>query len=160
MQTKFGAPDGNCLAACIASILEIPLGSVDVPGTDEWSKKLAEWCSDNGYGFVWVNTSEIQAPEGSGSHAWSDDIYWIATGKCDREQDGEKLYHCVVARGSEFVHDPNPAGTFIESVEDAILVFPLPGVRRVLSRYKGPHPTAELEQAVKDLGEIEKDLHA
>lgn len=36
-QTRFGAPGGNCLAACTASLLEISLG--DVP--DNWH--LLEW---------------------------------------------------------------------------------------------------------------------
>lgn len=29
-QTTFGAPHGNCLMACVASILEVPLDSLPV----------------------------------------------------------------------------------------------------------------------------------
>lgn len=160
MQTKFGAPEGNCFAACIASILELTLEQVNVPGTEGWGASLDRWCKNRGYAYLWLDTSSLTAKLGNGEPGWfwSSDLYWIATGPCDREQDGKPLPHSVVFLGDNPVHDPNPAGTFIKSVDDAVLIFPKPATRVVLSRYEGPHPTAELEQAAKDLGGLEKDL--
>ena len=60
-QTKFGKK-GNCFAACVASILEIPINVVPDLGEYEksgyWIHKFNEWLSDK-YKLVYI---EVETP--------------------------------------------------------------------------------------------------
>jgi hypothetical protein len=58
-QTKFGRLAGNCMQACIASILEIPIeeafdSSPYGPGK-EWWNPFQEWCEDHGLGVLYFD---------------------------------------------------------------------------------------------------------
>jgi len=108
-QTRFGE-DGNCLAACIASICEVPLDDVPQPTREElasveqWHLYLVRLHE----GFLWArgvyllpvsyltNTAQSVAPMG----------YSILTGRSPRTGG----YHSVVCFDGEVVHDPHPQG--------------------------------------------------
>ena len=105
-QTKFGKPDGDCFAACIASILEVPLEelpNLNGYSDDEWWLKTQQWVEENtcySYIEVSITTLEEAAPIFGNS-------YWIATGKSPRGD----YNHAVVFLKGEMVHDPHPDKT-------------------------------------------------
>jgi hypothetical protein len=116
-QTTFGT-EGNCFAACLASILE--LDSLDpVPWYDTsvktQNKHLADvdaWLRPFGLGVVAINVKDKLNTKRDGSDRLPDvlagDVYWIALvagGAADYN-------HAVVMRGSTPVHDPEPGSTF------------------------------------------------
>lgn len=95
-QTKTGPLRGNCLAACVASIFEMPICAVPElePGT--WSMKLRDWLMWNSFGFVYLESGgkiAAQAPAG----------YAILC--LDRATGGQ---HCMVTFNGEIVWDPWP----------------------------------------------------
>lgn len=122
-QTRFGndprAP-GNCFAACIASLLELPLEAVpdELPFIEarvqagtfngimgqkgawaDYYQALTDWLGDRfGMGMI-----ELEPGEGSG--LWRDAVC-ILGGKSPRG-----LPHAVVGRGREILHDPHPDRT-------------------------------------------------
>lgn len=108
MQTSFGYPHGNCHAACVASILELPLEDMPVikPGSvstfwQEWEEYL------NGIGYA---TITITIRDGFVAKGWQ-----ILGGKSPRglvTEEGKPVYHSVVGKDGELVHDPNPCGLF------------------------------------------------
>jgi hypothetical protein len=53
-QTKFGAGNGNCLLAAVASVLERPLEEIpdfNLSGCG-WFEDLYEWCLNEGIGLI------------------------------------------------------------------------------------------------------------
>ena len=102
-QTKFGKPDGDCFAACIASVLEVPLESLpNLNGysEDDWWLKTQEWVEENSdYSYIEVSITGLKeaAPIFGNS-------YWIATGKSPRGG----CNHAVVFCRDKMVHDPYP----------------------------------------------------
>ena len=107
-QTIFKVPEGNCVQACVASILELPLD--EVPNfilEDDWFAALREFVATFGMAVVdlyfegrhWTTRGRHPVVD-----RWGD-IYWMAGG------DGPRgIKHCVVYCGSEMVHDPLPGG--------------------------------------------------
>ena len=101
-QTKLGPPDGNCFAACVASIFEVPLD--DVPNfieTDNWQNALDEWLNERGMCSLSILPFEKEIkPRG----------YSILSG-IPREKTVE---HCVVAWDGVMVWDPSPTPLGVE----------------------------------------------
>lgn len=91
---------GNCLAACVASILELDLedvpnfAAITEPDKDAWWRALQGFVTERGF-FLYPLDPELGAPE---------DTYTIAVGKSPRGD----FNHCAVAFGTQVVHDPNP----------------------------------------------------
>ena len=110
LQSRFGGPDkpgaeqGNCYAAALASILELPLEKLDIPIDDawsdaEWDKAFTKHVESLGLGLTLVNMPASTA-------LWLHGIYYLATGQ---SYHGDWA-HCVVYRNGKLVHDPNPTG--------------------------------------------------
>lgn len=117
-QTRYGN-EGNCLAACIASILEVPLVSVDFTASEgTWLDKCQEKLKPLGFyylGFTKRNGEPMNImviPDGA---------YCIFVGPTERDK-SDTLLHCVVGqmvfKGEmkdkdhpivhfQTVHDPN-----------------------------------------------------
>ena len=56
-QTRFGGGNGNCLLACVASILHRPIESIpdfNLSGCG-WMEELYEWCGNEGIGLIQFN---------------------------------------------------------------------------------------------------------
>lgn len=113
-QNKFGFPDGNCFAACVASILGIH--SVDaVPnfcakGTDDWSIDVQRWLNERGWAIVWMSIESMDKQQFSiGQGWWPADMPYIVSGKGPRG-----LHHSVVYQGAGLLHDPHPDGGGVE----------------------------------------------
>ena len=135
-QTLFGAGNGNCFPACIATLTGIPLDVIPnycaTHGDNAWYRAFALWLRP--YGFAPVSFLFADANATHNHLDWADDIApttpWIACGETDRGK------HAVVFVGSRMLHDPNPnhgrAG--VQRVEDATYlvrtVDALTGVRR------------------------------
>ena len=101
-QTRFGYPNGNCFAACVASILELSIDEVWDAG--EFDEKMnnnvdfwlgwQRWLATRGFGLVHIlDGAWFLPPVG----------YGVANGISDRG-----LRHSVVTRDGVMVHDPNP----------------------------------------------------
>jgi len=106
---------GNCLAACLASVLEIPLDAVpnaakvwardpyaqDPDVTAEGWKLVRDWLARLGLD-VW----NLGGPDDLGD--WRPDGYWLGVFESPRLAPAT---HIVVCRGSDVVWDPHPAAS-------------------------------------------------
>jgi hypothetical protein len=142
-QTKVGGPDippeerGDCFAACIASVLEVPLADVPILIDDDWWENTIAVVARHGHVVFEAYRHSLQ-PKGSDPltaeeiGTWIGDAYWIASvpslnlGSYD---DGRPVKHVVVMRGAELVHDPGlrklyELGRIDVPVLDAILLLP------------------------------------
>lgn len=115
-QTKFGSPDGNCFAACVASILEI--GIDEVPdfkeGNGEWYQKYKQWLRNYAYDFIAIKGFDSEDKD------FCPHVYSIVGGTSPRGLD-----HAVVYFGMEMVHDPHPDGGGITDIQDWIYFVPM-----------------------------------
>lgn len=103
-QTRFGNPDGNCMAACFASVTGVPLDEIDAALTDEadhWWNNLRRVL--NGYG--WDTTICYQnGPDGCVPQG-----YAVAGGPSPRANgDPDQPGHAVVYLDGRMIHDPHP----------------------------------------------------
>lgn len=121
-QDLFGVGVGNCFAACVASILELPLAEVpnfccDYP-ENEWYQVFANWLNARG-------CMPLCFPVGRSDQAgWlkiardcGTGVPWIGSGD---NPDGAK--HSTVWMADKMVHDPNPSRRGIIEIEDALFI--------------------------------------
>jgi hypothetical protein len=110
-QTKLYAPDaihnGNCFAACLATLLDLPLWMVppfdDMFGRSDWSARVDEWLTRM-CALVRVRTDGHvldRLPE-----------FYMASGLSPRG-----VRHSVIYSNGALVHDPHPSRAGIASVE-------------------------------------------
>lgn len=106
--TPHGIHNGNCYAACLASLLDLPLWMIppfeDMFGRGDWKERSAEWLKRM-FGQQLVRTEE---------HDWLSlgvDFY-IANGPSPRG-----VYHSVIYRQGVLAHDPHFSKAGTESVE-------------------------------------------
>lgn len=116
---------GNCFAACLASLLELPLGAVPhVMEHPDWRERTNAWLAGMALATVEVCIDTEDAvlfplPPG---------MLLIVTGRTGRHP--ERL-HSVIGRtlagGAtwEYLHDPHPAGTFLTHAVCLMWVVPL-----------------------------------
>ena len=117
-QTNYTRDNGNCLTACVASILEIEMDSLPEFCVDgQWFDKLDSFCNENGFFLIYWKHSE--------------NIPIICLGALVillLSLEGEETLHAVVGRTvlenkltdsdgntrwgwkTEIVHDPNKRG--------------------------------------------------
>lgn len=103
---------GNCWAACIASVLEVPLTEVPdesdywKPGMshrDSWrpyQKAVFSWLRNRGYVTIEIPEKQV---------FFSGDTFnplVILSGPSPRNSE---VNHAVVGRGREIIHDPHPS---------------------------------------------------
>ncbi len=109
MQTAFGKGNGNCLSACIASILEIPIDTVPNWAKEKnWQQKVNEWLQK--YNLCYLELAKSDHLE---FFAQDCGCHYIMNGKSPR---GE-FWHSVVGRGGKMVHDPHPENRGLEKIE-------------------------------------------
>jgi hypothetical protein len=105
-QTKTGK-NGNCLSACIASILNIPITEAwsldDVPDDKDWFDDLHTWSQGRGYNcFVREKSKE----------------FCIAIGSTDRGD----IPHAVLAENGKVIFDPHPKKTGLTEIDYYIIL--------------------------------------
>ncbi len=114
-QTKFGHPDGNCLAACVASLLHLETDEVPnfCAGDDSgWWTNMLAWLHGHGYTAMCVSM-----PMQDHLHP----AMAIVSGASPR---GPWL-HATVWQDGVMVHDPHPSRAGIGEPSDAIFLLPL-----------------------------------
>lgn len=108
-QTKFHteAQNGNCMAAALASLLDLDIA--EVPAFEDlqetWKRTLLAWIDSLGM------TIRVQdhAPEG----------FAIATGPSNRG-----IHHAVIVNNGAFAHDPHPSNDFLVAIKKYWAVTP------------------------------------
>lgn len=114
-QQVFEQGHGDCMAACIASVLELPLGEVPNPnrnGSDYYHREVAAFLRTVGYVPVYFR-NPMTPPSSAHQYAeWyeCEGLYIIASIPSQKHEGG---YHAVVAQlgkpyAWKIVHDPNP----------------------------------------------------
>jgi len=111
-QTDLTSTHGNCLSACVASILELSLA--DVPwfslAGEQWWDVLAAWVRTRGLGVTYyVPLGEMHAPRG----------YSIVGGASPRFPGAT---HACVAYDGNVVHDPHPSRVGLTNIKDFIVI--------------------------------------
>lgn len=115
-QTKFGGetapPDehGNCFAACIASLLEVPLDAVPDPSpTLPYAEWEAVWLDALSKRNLWMVGLQVD-PEDPEGLWWLSPGFWIASIPSLNlvTENGDPDRHAVVMRGDSLAHDPSP----------------------------------------------------
>lgn len=116
-QTKFGNKEGNCLAACIASIFELRLEEVPNfiegdTGNGEWHQKLWDFLHSLEHDHVFYYIADPYKvptfPKGR---------YHIIGGISPRG-----LLHAVVGFNGKIVHDPHPEGGGLLTIADYMII--------------------------------------
>lgn len=102
-QTNFDPKIGNCMAACIASILELPIEIMPNFHNDDEAHDNT-WYID---WQRWLEPYNIQLLTFQAGGDWDPTGYSILAGQSPR---GE-WNHAVVALNGKVVHDPHPANT-------------------------------------------------
>lgn len=92
-QTKVGA-DGNCLSACIASLLEIDIDSIPEVSDYGWLEELNSWLIPN-HGVEMLKVLFCDHYPSSAT---------IAVGESSR-----RLPHAVIYQGDSEIFDPHPS---------------------------------------------------
>ena len=124
-QTIFGFTEGNCYAACLASILELPLKGVPnfCAAKDAWPDNAHQWLLDC-FGF-----SVITILYNDFAKNYYKDTYAILGGQSPRGQSRNEGHACVWING-RIIHDPHPSKdgliepdeiTFILAADPSIL---------------------------------------
>lgn len=111
MQSKLYAKDavhnGNCFAACLASLLDLPLWMVppfeDMFARSDWFPRVEDWLERLFHlRLVRTDGHELAAlPE-----------FYIGSGLSARG-----VRHSVIYRTGELAHDPHPSGAGVTAVE-------------------------------------------
>lgn len=112
-QTEFGKFKGNCLAACLASIFEVPIDSIPSFGlTDSWYAKFENYMIKN-FGLQPVDLKIVK------SNNWKPRGYHLISGKSPRGN----YNHSIVGLGGKPIHDPFPNGNCRLETQDTYTVF-------------------------------------
>lgn len=116
-QTIFDNKRGNCWAACVASIFEVPLESVPWPNgnDDDFWPTYHSWLNER-------NATVVSLTRGE----WIPRGYVIGSVMSPRF---EGTHHAVVVHEGRIVHDPHPSkaseGEDFAKVIGVDLIFPL-----------------------------------
>ena len=108
-QTKFGYPEGNCHAAALASVLEIPLGQIPEFGIDDdWYSHFARYMMAHHA----LQPIDLLIPDGGAHDLWVPQGYHLINGTSPRG-----LLHSVVGFMGEMEFDPHPDNNGLEKID-------------------------------------------
>ena len=110
-QTTYGPTHGNCISACLASILEVPIETVPSFVDTYWWERFVGWLAAQGLAATSV---EGTIPPG----------YAIAFGPSTRLADRG---HACVALDGVIVHDPHPSREGLPIVFHYVVLHPYGG---------------------------------
>lgn len=139
-QDRFGAAEnapgerGNCLQACLASVLGLSLSAVPhFMDTDETADAqhaaMQRWLADQGWCALWLPWDWIH----SGWVVWPRNALEIVSGKSPRGDFAHVVVGNITVDGWKLVHDPHPSKAGLEGTPYGVhLILPMPLV-------VGPH---------------------
>lgn len=107
-QTTFGEGEGNCLQACLASILDVNIERIPWFGEDSsWTIRMNEWLFQFDIVAIQVDVDGFTIVDSNllGYH--------IIAGPSPRGD----YWHSVVGYKGKMVHDPHPSGDGLAEVK-------------------------------------------
>ncbi len=110
---------GNCLSACVASILGLSIDEVpnfihlDDVHEEQWAERMGAWLAQFGLHAVHMPVDGEQLGD------VAPDALYILCGRSVRD-----FEHAVVASGECVVHDPHPSRTGLRSAHRMIFIVP------------------------------------
>lgn len=113
---------GNCFAACLASILHVDIETVPNDHTRKWRSVVNTWLRQYGLAMV-------QASNDFDELCRDDDItdcWCIATGHTNRHP---TVRHACVAKSGVIVWDPHPSRSGLVSIDGYVLLLVLDASR-------------------------------
>lgn len=132
---------GNCLNACVASILELKLNEASniLPNTGgDWHQAWNDFLAEKGYRFATffsVDDDDDSPPKGySIATVYTDRIYPDTHPKA-----GKQIAHAVVMFDGVLVHDPYPLGSTITQILYYKTLVPLTEAQKTLKRVEQFH---------------------
>lgn len=115
-QTEFEAGRGNCIAACLASILELPV--TDVPNftlsDDKWAA-VTDWLASNHHILPLITPWPLVSPF-SRRHC-------VLLGASPRSERGHAVVGLLDGYKAEVIHDPHPTRAGIVGDPQFVLTF-------------------------------------
>lgn len=120
-QTKLHDPprqNGNCLAAALASILELPIEAIpefEDMKKSEWWDELKSWLKIRGMYIINFDGENIQFLLDNF------DMYFIVSGTSPRGD----CNHSVIYKGNKMVHDPHPSGNGVTEIKEVDVIVPV-----------------------------------
>lgn len=117
-QTEFGS-NGNCMSACFASLLKLPIEAVPnfftIAGHDneKWWAAIRQWLKKFGLGIMTLQINDERWLE-------QQDGIFIVSGQSTRG-----LFHATLWQNGKMIHDPHPSGTGIDRPETIDIIYPL-----------------------------------
>lgn len=143
-QTNFEPGKGNCLQACVASILELPLGEVPNFALEpDWSYGISKFVSEYGLSICIIDRKE-DGLLGRGMPG----CYSIVTGKSPRRD----VHHAVVAFDGELVHDPFMGGNCELLSLSMEIVFVAPNPANIVTKVKYDDALKTAREVAKEYG--------
>jgi len=119
---------GNCYAAVIASLLELPIEEVPnvevffhIPNSGFWNEIMLTFLSSKGYDLCTDDRFKVfhdgkHGVELGKRHEWMQECkgkYYLVTGKSVRG-----VHHICIYKDGYLVHDPHPTKEGLETIED------------------------------------------
>jgi hypothetical protein len=122
----------NCFAACVASLLELPIE--DVPNFQdehqcEWLVPFSNWLRQ--FGLFPLICLLDQAHDSVKDYIRKCGAVYIAGGLSERDSSHACIYtsHACICMGSELLHDPHPDGKGLNTIADMTFFVPIEGSR-------------------------------
>lgn len=94
-QTRFELPDGNCGAACLATIFGVDIDEAPNMNVEGWEHSVSKWTRQFGYWVLNCTFLVGEYPQGI-----------ALAGVPSRRLNGKQ--HCVIFEDGRLLHDPNP----------------------------------------------------
>jgi len=112
-QTKTGM-EGNCFAACLASLLDVPLETIPdfyLPsGEDGWWDEVRKFLATHDLGIFTIGFSQDFLEKHDG--------YFIVAGHTDRG-----LMHATLWHNGKMIHDPHPSKAGLTEPTDIDIIY-------------------------------------
>ena len=131
-QTKLTSTDGtargNCMAACVASLLEVPISSVpaweDMGSDGSWGDSFMSFLEQHGYEYHGLLIPDAQLLDDWWSYILERsagiDGCFIIGGKSPRTH--VTRGHAVIYKDGKLAHDPHPSGAGITEIEEIYII--------------------------------------
>lgn len=94
-QTKFELPEGNCGAACLATIFGVAIDEAPNMNDERWDEAVSAWTRQFGYHVLNCTFPNGGYPPG------------LALAGVPSRRHLDKM-HCVIFKDGELFHDPSP----------------------------------------------------